>query len=414
MKKTAFLIVLALLLSGCTVGPEERPQQTLASPAETLPESLPAETTAAPVTEPVADITDDSAETGPVGEATHEDAPGGDEPYEPENVDDISGEEIEVDPVDVGTLYATISLNVREGPSTDYDSIGYLDPGEGANILGYNYDYGWYLIEYGDGTGWVSGNYMAEMPAEEPDNEIAYEAVELDMNEALELLKSFAEYSGVRNTSALLDAYYGDYENGKIAAFSIVTGDGVNNEAGEITVDGHKIKLPDGNSVLYLISGGDFIELNSAYERGLVTEGDLDKLSYISEITQYLGLTLYDYEVPDDQQYPQMDPLDHAMAATICDDYARSKGLDSNEVSIAQYLGNYSGGQAVVMIEHDKEYTDDLQYLSVAGCQITLASGSYELTIHTSDGKFVPISDAYEQGIISDSDVMLISYYSNM
>jgi hypothetical protein len=50
-------------------------------------------------------------------------------------------------------------VNVRGGPDTRYNLLGYLDPGTSAEITGKNED--WYQIEYGDGRGWVFSDLVA-------------------------------------------------------------------------------------------------------------------------------------------------------------------------------------------------------------------------------------------------------------
>ena len=67
-----------------------------------------------------------------------------------------------------GTMYATISLNIRSGPSTDFGKIGALSEGEAAQITG-RASTGWYQISYNGKTGYVSNVYMSsEKPAAKP------------------------------------------------------------------------------------------------------------------------------------------------------------------------------------------------------------------------------------------------------
>jgi lipoprotein-anchoring transpeptidase ErfK/SrfK len=46
-------------------------------------------------------------------------------------------------------------VNVRSGPGTDFDKIGYLKPGAGAPVVGHHAD--WWQIEYNGGLAWVAG-----------------------------------------------------------------------------------------------------------------------------------------------------------------------------------------------------------------------------------------------------------------
>lgn len=47
------------------------------------------------------------------------------------------------------------NLNVREGPGTNYETVGTLPPGAEARIVGRNADSSWWAIEYGGGTAWI-------------------------------------------------------------------------------------------------------------------------------------------------------------------------------------------------------------------------------------------------------------------
>lgn len=62
-------------------------------------------------------------------------------------------------------MYAKSSVNVRSGPSTDYDRIGHLDEGEEVTVTGLA-STGWYRISFEGGEGYVSNNYLVtEKPA---------------------------------------------------------------------------------------------------------------------------------------------------------------------------------------------------------------------------------------------------------
>ena len=62
-------------------------------------------------------------------------------------------------------MYAKSSVNVRSGPSTDYDKIGHLDEGEEVTVTGVA-STGWYRISFDGIEGYVSNNYLlSEKPA---------------------------------------------------------------------------------------------------------------------------------------------------------------------------------------------------------------------------------------------------------
>nr|WP_297771229.1 SH3 domain-containing protein [uncultured Butyrivibrio sp.] len=63
------------------------------------------------------------------------------------------------DPV---TMYSQRALNVRSGPSTEYDIYGYLEYNTEVQVLGQYDKNGWYLIEFFDGQAFVSNRFLAE------------------------------------------------------------------------------------------------------------------------------------------------------------------------------------------------------------------------------------------------------------
>ena len=71
--------------------------------------------------------------------------------------------------VTVGTVNTDSSnLNVRSGPGTTYSTIGSLAKGAQVTILGE--ENGWYKIQYGSGTGYVSKDYISNVHDEgQPD-----------------------------------------------------------------------------------------------------------------------------------------------------------------------------------------------------------------------------------------------------
>lgn len=66
-------------------------------------------------------------------------------------------------------MYAVNPVNVRKGPTTDFERIGGLNRGQEVAVTG-QADTGWYEIVYGEEKGFVSGHYLQkEKPAAEPE-----------------------------------------------------------------------------------------------------------------------------------------------------------------------------------------------------------------------------------------------------
>ncbi len=60
------------------------------------------------------------------------------------------------------TMYSQRALNVRSGPSTDYDVYGYLEYNTEVQVLGQYGKNGWYLIEFFGGEAFASNRFIAE------------------------------------------------------------------------------------------------------------------------------------------------------------------------------------------------------------------------------------------------------------
>lgn len=128
------------------------PQMTEPIPTGTEPlETLPSITTPLPVTtEPTTAATTEQT-TAPTTAATTEAT------TKKTTKDDYTVEEMS------GTMYATMSLNVRKGPSTDFSKMGALKEGEAVTVTG-RASTGWYQISYNGETGYVSNLYMSNTP----------------------------------------------------------------------------------------------------------------------------------------------------------------------------------------------------------------------------------------------------------
>jgi uncharacterized protein YraI len=55
--------------------------------------------------------------------------------------------------------YATSSVNVRQGPGTNYRVVDQLRPGESVDVRGCQG--GWCRVEHSGPDGWVSANYLS-------------------------------------------------------------------------------------------------------------------------------------------------------------------------------------------------------------------------------------------------------------
>ena len=62
--------------------------------------------------------------------------------------------------------YAQQTVNVRSGPSTDFDKVGSLSTNQEVAVTGTCNETGWYRIVYGDGVAYVSNKYLGDSKVE--------------------------------------------------------------------------------------------------------------------------------------------------------------------------------------------------------------------------------------------------------
>lgn len=151
-------------------------------PTETEPiETEPVETTQ-PETEPT--------ETTPVETEAPETEPTETEPPETEPVE--TEPEVVWTEVDE-TVYATSSVNVRRGPSTDYDKIGSLNRGDSVTRIAVG-DNGWSKVIYKDQEAYIHSDYLStKKPVD--NSTVSYDGLEV-VKEALKYLGLEYVYGG--------------------------------------------------------------------------------------------------------------------------------------------------------------------------------------------------------------------------
>ena len=160
-KGLVLMLCLGLLLSGCGKTVESSAiESTVEETAEVVAsESVVEEETSEVESVATEETTEEVATEETTEEATTE------ESTEPEFKTEVT-EEITTFP-EVKTMYPTISLNVRFGPSTEYEVISSVRAGQGVEVTG-QADTGWYQVNIGK-VGYVSNKYMSESaPAPAP------------------------------------------------------------------------------------------------------------------------------------------------------------------------------------------------------------------------------------------------------
>jgi Ca2+-binding EF-hand superfamily protein len=108
-----------------------------------------------------------------------------------------------------------------------------------------------------------------------------------------------------------------------------------------------------------------------------------------------------------------LEPLTPEADLRLRENYAvfradRLGGLTAEDLMVMYYFGTFGGREVAVIFPKNGIMTMDMQYIHLAGYTIPLGSGSLELMVHD-NGTFVPIEDAYEQGLINAEDIGIIA-----
>ncbi|MBO5342335.1 MAG: SH3 domain-containing protein [Lachnospiraceae bacterium] len=177
MKKRLYLALLvtlttAFVLTGCSaetgeettenITSEEVMEETETSEVEETTEDVAEPTTEETTETETSEEVVEETETSEVEETTEDVA----EPTTEETTETDTSEEIAETPAYTvtdmeKTMYAQRSVNVRTGPTTDYEKLGALNTNDEIKVTGQS-DNGWYRIEYNGNTGFVSNNYLGD------------------------------------------------------------------------------------------------------------------------------------------------------------------------------------------------------------------------------------------------------------
>lgn len=161
LRKTILLLGLCLLLSACGQTTEVATESAV---KETVAEEVTTEATTESAKEE--ETLSEEAGTVEIKETSQEETVATEEITEEETADKKSGFTVTSFEVPK-TLYATIALNVRRGPSTDYEKAGSLAMAEAVMVLG-QADTGWYFFMKEGQAVYASDKYLSETKPELP------------------------------------------------------------------------------------------------------------------------------------------------------------------------------------------------------------------------------------------------------
>ncbi len=174
MKRKTLLILLVFLLiiSGCgnteetqqsamvveTVAETEQTETAVETSVETEQSTAEGVKETESVAEPETESMEIETETEPETESAETETE-----TETETVEAKEKIEYTVTPIEEVSMYATNAVNVRQGPSTDFERVGALKLGQEVKVIG-EASTGWYEITYGEEKAYVSNKYLQTEP----------------------------------------------------------------------------------------------------------------------------------------------------------------------------------------------------------------------------------------------------------
>ena len=154
-KKFLCLVALLLLVTGCGKT-EATSNNTVVSESETVMIAEAETEIVTEITTETENETETEAETETETETVTE--------TETEEMTETEVEiEYTVTPMEEVSMYAVSAVNVRKGPSTDFDRVGALRHGQEIKVVG-EASTGWYEIVYGEEKAYVSNKYLQTEP----------------------------------------------------------------------------------------------------------------------------------------------------------------------------------------------------------------------------------------------------------
>lgn len=396
MKKLLVPLILALFLCACTVGPEETPHNDILNPQSPSASDRP------DVSAPAVSSQDVSSEPEPgeeVGETASEDMPIPDEPEdvleipdEPEISDTAEPDAIDVELFDEPvTMSSTISLNVRSGPSTDYEPIGIIEPDDKVTAFGESD--GWYAITYNEATGFVSAKYMKAEESSQLDP--------LDHAAAASIIEAYARLDGRDPKLVALGGYFGEYGGGFAVLMYSDSAEGFEDyDFGYCTFE-----LDLTERLLYY-KNGEFTPLGDAKAAGDLSGEDIKTIHrYFEEMRKN--------DEESNLSLPELEPLSARQEDSLAKDWIEQYcgGEDPGGVRAARYFGTYGGSEVVVMTSAENAANDVESAINIAGYIIRFWDSNQNILLHRGH-EFFPLETAYLYDYISDEDLARISYYS--
>ncbi len=248
-----------------------------------------------------------------------------------------------------------------------------------------------------------------EYPALERLSEDAEKSLKEDF-----LTYSSEKWTGVTASDMFIYYYYGTY-NGCEAVVMYNRNSAMNDSEKIISVAEYQLILPSGSLEILLHKDGTFINVNEAYDNGVITASDVKMMKYYEETKQ--ANQQFTNSIPKNE-HEELKPLATERVKQICEDYAEflsdeNKTLNEEDVFVFDYYGTYNDGEVVVMNRYDIPTANEEKEITIAGYTMILSSTDFNIYLHR-NSTFIDINSAYETGHLNESDIEAIAYYVNL
>lgn len=167
VRSIILVLVLTLAMTACGTYAEvssenanSQNEEVSESDSEELSENDCGESEGADTSEVASETSEEVAENSESESETTEELSEEENVSEEESISEESEPEFTVEEYSAD-LYVKKAVNVRIGPSTDYEKIGGLSKGQQIQVTGIA-DTGWYRIEYNGSEAYVSSNYLVD------------------------------------------------------------------------------------------------------------------------------------------------------------------------------------------------------------------------------------------------------------
>lgn len=242
----------------------------------------------------------------------------------------------------------------------------------------------------------------------------------LDEETAEMLRTEFAKYIGETDplyarfdpSNVRIETYYGKYNGCEV--FLPLYRNGYDAAEEYYYVAGYGIFFPCLGYDIYVHKDGTFYELADAYEKGYISEGDVAEIAEIQNGTPPEKTDPSETDSIGSKDRENM-KLRRAKDVQFRSEFMEFLGetapeyayIELSNVKIEPYCTTDNGWEAFQPLYKDS-YDDSENYFSVAGYEMYFPCLGYEIYVYK-DGDFYELSEAYENGFISEADVAQIA-----